>query len=62
MVTHELRQPLGTLQSGLTMLSTLSTDEGWSSCIRALKGDVHVESERGTGTTFLIELPFAPPL
>jgi len=31
-------------------------------CIGALKGDVHVESERGTGTTFLIELPFAPPL
>lgn len=31
-------------------------------CVGALKGDVHVESERGTGTTFLIELPFAPPL
>jgi len=31
-------------------------------CIGALKGDVHVESECGTGTTFLIELPFAPPL
>ena len=31
-------------------------------CIGALKGDVHVESGRGTGTTFLIELPFAPPL
>ena len=31
-------------------------------CIGALKGDVHVESERGTGTTFLIELPFAPQL
>ena len=31
-------------------------------CIGALKGDVHVESERGAGTTFLIELPFAPPL
>jgi signal transduction histidine kinase len=28
MVTHELRQPLGTLQFGLKMLST---DEGWSS-------------------------------
>ena len=116
MVTHELRQPLGTLQFGLRMLST---DERWSSrekrdrlfatcernvtkmgetlgklvlvnlifyrghasrdgelgnsglglglsivhdCIGALKGDVHVESEHGTGTTFLIELPFAPPL
>jgi hypothetical protein len=28
MVTHVLRQPLGTLQFGLKMLST---DEGWSS-------------------------------
>lgn len=31
-------------------------------CIGALKGDIHVESERGTGTTFLIELPLTPPL
>jgi len=31
-------------------------------CIGALKGDLHVESERGAGATFLIELPFAPPL
>jgi signal transduction histidine kinase len=31
-------------------------------CIGALKGDVHVESERGKGTTFFIELPFTPPL
>jgi len=28
MVTHQLRQPLGTLQFGLKMLST---DEGWKS-------------------------------
>jgi signal transduction histidine kinase len=31
-------------------------------CIGALKGDVRVESERGAGTTFLIELPFTPTL
>jgi signal transduction histidine kinase len=31
-------------------------------CIGALKGNVHVESERGQGTTFFIELPFTPPL
>src|SRR5262245_5528114 len=31
-------------------------------CICALKGNVHVESERGKGTTFFIELPFTPPL
>jgi chemotaxis protein histidine kinase CheA len=31
-------------------------------CIGALKGGVRIESERDTGTTFLIELPFAPPL
>ena len=31
-------------------------------CIGALKGNVHVESERGKGTTFFIELPFTPPL
>jgi signal transduction histidine kinase len=31
-------------------------------CIGALRGDVHVESERGQGTTFFIELPFTPPL
>jgi signal transduction histidine kinase len=31
-------------------------------CIDALKGDVHVESERGKGTTFFIELPLTPPL
>jgi signal transduction histidine kinase len=31
-------------------------------CIAALKGDIRVDSERGKGTTFLIELPFTPPL
>jgi signal transduction histidine kinase len=31
-------------------------------CIGALKGDIRVESEHGAGTTFLIELPFTPPL
>jgi signal transduction histidine kinase len=31
-------------------------------CIGALKGDVHVESERGKGATFFIELPLTPPL
>jgi signal transduction histidine kinase len=31
-------------------------------CISALKGDIRVESELGTGTTFLIERPLTPPL
>jgi signal transduction histidine kinase len=30
-------------------------------CIAALKGDIRVDSERGKGTTFFIELPFMPP-
>jgi signal transduction histidine kinase len=31
-------------------------------CIAALKGSIRVDSERGKGTMFFIELPFTPPL
>jgi signal transduction histidine kinase len=29
-------------------------------CVDALKGDIHVESTLGEGTTFFLDLPLAP--